>query len=68
MQVEYDDLPIKLTPVMTLEEVAEKLGITKEMARQLERQALKKLRHPSLREQWKQIREILNELDRDEHD
>jgi RNA polymerase primary sigma factor len=31
-----------------LEEIAEKLGISKERVRQLERSAIKKLKHPNL--------------------
>ena len=32
----------------TLEEIAQKLGITRERVRQIERAALKKMRHPSV--------------------
>lgn len=44
----------------TLAEVAEKLGVTRERARQIEMQALKKLKHPRLRKQWEVITESMN--------
>ncbi|NIM05533.1 MAG: RNA polymerase subunit sigma, partial [Armatimonadetes bacterium] len=33
----------------TLEEVGQKMGVTRERVRQIESQALRRLRHPSLR-------------------
>jgi DNA-directed RNA polymerase sigma subunit (sigma70/sigma32) len=44
----------------TLAEVAEKLGVTRERARQIEMQALKKLKHPRLRKQWETITESMD--------
>lgn len=41
----------------TLEEIAKKLGITKERVRQIEVQALKKLKHPKM---GKQLKEYIN--------
>jgi len=40
----------------TLEEIAKKLGITRERVRQIERQALKKLKHPTVA---KKLREYI---------
>lgn len=39
----------------TLQEIADTLGVTRERARQIEAQALKKLKHPKLRKQWEAI-------------
>lgn len=39
----------------TLQEIADTLGVTRERARQIEMQALKKLKHPKLRAQWENI-------------
>jgi DNA-directed RNA polymerase sigma subunit (sigma70/sigma32) len=64
--MEEQELNLKFQAAYTLEEVAEKLGITKEAARQLERQALKKLKHPSLREKWQAIIDTVNELNRED--
>jgi RNA polymerase primary sigma factor len=41
----------------TLEEIAGKLGITRERVRQIEQQALKKLKHPKFRKKWQDILE-----------
>jgi RNA polymerase primary sigma factor len=47
------------TPVCTLEETGKKMGLTRERIRQLEKAALKKLRHLAIkqsmetRKQWK---------------
>ena len=39
----------------TLQEIANMLGVTRERARQIEMQALKKLKHPRFRKQWETI-------------
>ncbi|OHE00711.1 MAG: hypothetical protein A2W82_04950 [Sulfurimonas sp. RIFCSPLOWO2_12_36_12] len=39
----------------TLQEVAKLLGVTRERARQIEMQALKKLKQPKLRAEWENI-------------
>jgi DNA-directed RNA polymerase sigma subunit (sigma70/sigma32) len=44
----------------TLAEVAQKLCVTRERARQIEMQALKKLKHPRLRKQWEVITESMD--------
>ena len=41
----------------TLEEIAKVLGVTRERVRQIEQQALKKLKHPKFRRQWQEIQE-----------
>ncbi len=41
----------------TLQEIANMLGVTRERARQIEMQALKKLKHPRFRKQWNEIME-----------
>ena len=43
----------------TLQEVADKLGVTRERARQIEAQAIKRLKHPKLRKQWEEIIDTL---------
>lgn len=45
----------------TLQEIANRLGITKERVRQIEVQAIKKLRHPMMRKRWEEVVESLNE-------
>lgn len=42
---------------MTLEEISKYLGVTKERVRQIEKCAIKKLKHPSIS---KELREYLN--------
>lgn len=44
----------------TLQEIANFLGVTRERARQIEMQALKKLKHPKLRKQWGEIIESMD--------
>jgi DNA-directed RNA polymerase sigma subunit (sigma70/sigma32) len=44
----------------TLQEIADMLGVTRERARQIEMQALKKLKHPRLRKQWEVITESMD--------
>ncbi len=39
----------------TLQEIANILGITRERVRQIETQAIKKLRHPTFRKKWNEI-------------
>jgi len=46
----------------TLQEIANMLGVTRERARQIEMQALKKLKHPRFRKQWKDIVESIDLL------
>lgn len=46
----------------TLQEIANQLGVTRERARQIEMQALKKLKHPRFRKQWKDIVESIDLL------
>jgi RNA polymerase primary sigma factor len=46
----------------TLQEIANMLGVTRERARQIEMQALKKLKHPRFRKQWKEITESMDLL------
>lgn len=46
----------------TLQEIADLLGVTRERARQIEMQALKKLKHPRFRKQWKEITESMDLL------
>ncbi|MDO9267092.1 MAG: sigma factor-like helix-turn-helix DNA-binding protein [Sulfurimonas sp.] len=41
--------------IYTLQEVAKLLGVTRERARQIEMQALKKLKQPKLRAEWESI-------------
>lgn len=47
----------------TLQEIADTLGVTRERARQIEAQALKKLKHPKLRKQWEEIIETVKGMD-----
>jgi DNA-directed RNA polymerase sigma subunit (sigma70/sigma32) len=44
----------------TLQEIADMLGVTRERARQIEMQALKKLKHPRLRKQWETITDSMD--------
>lgn len=44
----------------TLQEIANLLGVTRERARQIEMQALKKLKHPRFRKQWEEITESMD--------
>ena len=46
----------------TLQEIAEIMGITRERVRQIEAQALKKLKHPRYRKQWNEILETIHML------
>ncbi len=46
----------------TLQEIAEIMGITRERVRQIETQALKKLKHPRYRKQWNEILETIHML------
>lgn len=46
----------------TLQEIANRLGITKERVRQIEVQAIKKLRHPMMRKRWEEVVESVNEV------
>lgn len=46
----------------TLEEIATKLDISRERVRQIEKQALKKLKHPKLRKEWREINETVCEV------
>jgi DNA-directed RNA polymerase sigma subunit (sigma70/sigma32) len=39
----------------TLQEIANRLGITKERVRQIEVQAIKKLRHPMMQNDWRKL-------------
>lgn len=47
----------------TFQEIADTLGVTRERARQIEAQALKKLKHPKLRKQWGEIIETVKGMD-----
>lgn len=42
-----------------LQEIANILGISKERVRQIENQAIKKLRHPTFRKKWNEIIETV---------
>lgn len=46
----------------TFQEIADTLGVTRERARQIETQALKKLKHPKLRKQFNEIFETLGAM------
>lgn len=46
----------------TLQEIANKLGVTRERARQIEMSALKKLKHPKHRKQFSEIFETLGAM------
>ena len=46
----------------TLQEIANKLGVTRERARQIEMTALKKLKHPKLRKQFQEIFETIGAM------
>lgn len=46
----------------TLQEIADTLGVTRERTRQIETQALKKLKHPSLRAKWEKIIDSVRDL------
>lgn len=48
---------------LTLEEIAIVLGVTRERVRQIEMNALKKLKHPSLRDKWREVLETKALLD-----
>ncbi|MDQ1267473.1 MAG: pol sigma70 protein [Campylobacterota bacterium] len=48
--------------VYTLQEIADILGVTRERTRQIETQALKKLKHPSLRAKWEKIIDSVRDL------
>lgn len=53
---------ISESPEMTLQEIADKLGISKQRVDQIEKSALKKLRNPKLKELWENIEYLINEL------
>jgi DNA-directed RNA polymerase sigma subunit (sigma70/sigma32) len=46
----------------TLQEIADTLGVTRERARQIEIQALKKLKQPKLRVQWENIIDSVRDM------
>ncbi len=46
----------------TLQEIADTLGVTRERARQIEMQAVKKLKHPKLRAQWENIIDSVRDM------
>ena len=46
----------------TLQEIADKLGLTRERVRQIEMSALKKLKHPKLRAQWGNIIDSVRDM------
>jgi DNA-directed RNA polymerase sigma subunit (sigma70/sigma32) len=46
----------------TLQEIADTLGVTRERARQIEMQALKKLKQPKLRAQWENIIDSVRDM------
>jgi DNA-directed RNA polymerase sigma subunit (sigma70/sigma32) len=46
----------------TLQEIADILGVTRERARQIEMQALKKLKQPKLRAQWENIIDSVRDM------
>lgn len=46
----------------TLQEIADTLGVTRERTRQIEMQALKKLKHPKLRAQWENIIDSVRDM------
>lgn len=49
--------------VVTLQTIANKLGISKERSRQIESSAMKKLRDPKLTQKWKMISDTIQELE-----
>lgn len=46
----------------TLQEIADTLDVTRERARQIEMQAVKKLKHPKLRTQWENIIDSVRDM------
>ena len=46
----------------TLQEIADKLGLTRERVRQIEMSALKKLKHPKLRAQWGDVIDSVHDI------
>lgn len=50
-------------PEMTLQEIANVLGISKQRAEQIEKRALQKLRDPKIRDKWINVLETQAELD-----
>ncbi|WP_304345176.1 sigma factor-like helix-turn-helix DNA-binding protein [Campylobacter showae] len=50
---------------MTLNQIAQILGLSTERVRQIERSALAKLAHPRNRKKWEEIRETMAMIQRD---
>ena len=46
----------------SLQEIADMLGISRERVRQIEAQAIKKLKHPKMRNRWRDINETLDDV------
>jgi RNA polymerase primary sigma factor len=44
----------------TLQEIATILGVSRERVRQIELQAIKKLKHPNIRKRWSDIVDTIN--------
>lgn len=51
---------------MTLNQIAQILGLSTERVRQIERSALAKLAHPRNRKKWEEIKETMAMIQRDE--
>jgi transcriptional regulator with XRE-family HTH domain len=49
---------------MTLQQIADKLGISKQRVQQIEARAMEKLRSPSLTKKWQDIMDTVQELNK----
>ena len=52
----------------TLQEIADLMDVSRERARQIEAQAIKKLKQPKLRKQWNEIMESIHMLSNGKYD
>jgi transcriptional regulator with XRE-family HTH domain len=55
-------------PTMTLQEIADKMGISRQRVKQIENNALKKLKHPRLKAVWLDIADTVYQLNKPSND